>query len=168
MTAPSLWFQPLGLRHWRFARRLAADPSVREVSWDRRPPTTLGHARWMWRWTRGAGPDRVAWVVRAAGFRAPVGMVRIERRPPPFQFVGEISVALIAAARGRGYGAWAIREATERALASGSFSGLEATMRPGNPASQRAFRAAGYYVGRYPVALLDVVVMRAFPRERQP
>jgi RimJ/RimL family protein N-acetyltransferase len=73
---------------------------------------------------------------------APVGQVRLDATAVPGTFV--VSLILAPEARGRRF-ASAVLHAVEPAARAHGATRLTALIRPGNDASVRAFKAAGYY-----------------------
>ena len=117
-----------------FAWRVAAEPSVRAMSFDPRPPTPWRHFAWMWRNLR-TRHDR-AWVVADMdGWR--VGIATLRRREARWL----IGVAILPEARGRGYGTMAVRAATYHAPVGHA---VFAEIKSGNIDSLRLFHSAGY------------------------
>lgn len=128
---------PLTLKQLRGARpedaefvwRVRMEPDVRKSS---RRQEALQFAEYARDFTHDLSDVQCQWWIIVE--ELPVGYVNVRH--------GEISVALIGSARGRGLGVWAIREATRRARERP----LHAIVRNGNDGSLRAFRAAGYAV----------------------
>lgn len=106
-------------------RRFARDPSV---------PSPQGHAGWYSRLLDDT--ERTLLIVEGAG--KALGFLRLDRRDDQPTF--EVSIAIDPANHGRGIGAAALQIA--RRFAPGAT--LEATVLPGNLASQALFASAGY------------------------
>jgi sialic acid synthase SpsE/RimJ/RimL family protein N-acetyltransferase len=113
------------------------EESAREASFDSEPVPFERHERWYR--DRLADPDTLFYVVVAPDER-PVGYVR-------FALAGgeaEISVALDASTRGRGYGTAAIRHGCEAVLGGGRAERVVAHVKRGNELSRSAFLRAGF------------------------
>jgi RimJ/RimL family protein N-acetyltransferase len=95
------------------------------------------HRRWFL--AKLHDPDLLFLIVVDDGGR-PVGYVRCALQDG----VGEVSIALDPAARGRGYGRRALRDSAARFFAERPLRCLRAHVRPGNAASLVAFRNAGF------------------------
>jgi RimJ/RimL family protein N-acetyltransferase len=86
-----------------------------------------------------------------------------------FRHIGrrcEISVAVGAAARGRGYGTAIIRAATACRFRETDAMFIDAWVKPGNPSSIRAFYSAGFQ--RLADGRVGSVLALHFVLERQP
>jgi len=99
-----------------------------------RPPSPDDHAAWLS--ARLSDPDCRLEICEAGG--RPVGVVRVDERADGAE--GEVSIVAAPEGRGRGVGAAALR-ALRRLLPEVR---LVAEVLPGNEASHRLFRAAGY------------------------
>jgi RimJ/RimL family protein N-acetyltransferase len=95
------------------------------------------HRRWFM--TKLSDPD-LLFVIVVDGAGEPVGYVRCAVHDG----AGDVSIALAPAARGRGYGRHALREAAARFFADRPLRRLSARVLPGNAASLRAFQQAGF------------------------
>lgn len=148
----------LALSDWAFCRRLASDPVVRQASLSSQAPDFWGHAKWMWRWA--VVSERIAYVLETHMFiqgrylvgmqpvpplpTGPIGIVRAQRA------VGggcEISIALVAEARGLGVGQRALQDLTP-GIAKALGAPVFARIKSDNFASQGAFAQAGYIPAR--------------------
>ena len=154
--ATHLSYRPLRLSDWDFCWALASDPTIRAVSLGQRPPTWLGHLRWMWRWARDGDSmagDRICRVIeRMVYVPAPlylpgyyhlqrwedVGLVRAARLPGGGC---EVSIALLVAARGQGVGTATLKEISPHLHTWGGR--VFAQIKLDNLASVRAFTEAG-------------------------
>lgn len=121
------------------------------ASLDTSPIPLEDHERW---WQRKlVDPSAVVYIASLPD-GSPAGYVR-------FALAGdeaEISVALAAPARGRGYGKAAIRLGCDALLGAGLARRVVALVKPGNEASLRAFRSAGFREqGRAAVADTDAI-----------
>ena len=147
-------FRPLTLGDWGFCRRLAADPGVRAVSFNQKPPTFWGHAKWMWKWATTSNGGVAIIIERRTvivgrylvGFDAPtgpwgpVGLFRAAWLPGNRL---EASIALLPEARGLGVGTESLA-LLSRWVAEGFGWPLYARIKADNAASLGAFYRAGY------------------------
>lgn len=115
----------------------ANDPEVRRRSFDERPVALDEHRDWFAR--KLASPDTLMLVLEASG--NPVGQIRFDITDG----VALVGFSLSAAARGKGWGSYllregmgALRDCYARAL---TIRGL---VKPDNARSERAFAAAGF------------------------
>ena len=137
MTRPATAHVRLRLlrwRDWRFARALAADPTVRAQSFDPLPPSAWRHLRWMWR--QILGRSGVAWVITVPTLGTDVGIATLRIKDG----LWHAGVALRPASRGKGWGTEAIRLLTAAAGSHPVFADIKVS----NVASVRAFVRAGY------------------------
>jgi RimJ/RimL family protein N-acetyltransferase len=116
----------------------ANDPATREASRVHVPISTADHHRWLER--RLATPDDARlWIGESDG--VPIGVVRFERRSPS---TFEVSITVAPDARGRGMA----RPLLEGGLldARDAFGPVTilADILPGNDASVRLFKSAGF------------------------
>lgn len=146
-------FRPLRVfADWEFCRRVASDPEVRELSFDRKPPTFWGHARWMWRWSAN-DKKRAAWIIvrqaRVVGqylvapvLEGPLGDVGVLRAWALPGGGCEVGIALLREARSLGVGSMALR----RSLLplSERWGTVYAQVKAENARSVAAFVRAGY------------------------
>ena len=112
MTRPATAHVRLRLlrwRDWRFARALAADPTVRAQSFDPLPPSAWRHLRWMWR--QILGRSGFAWVITVPTLGTDVGIATLRIKDG----LWHAGVALRPASRGKGWGTEAIRLLTAAA-----------------------------------------------------
>ena len=147
-------FRPLALGDWSFCRRLASDHGVRAASFNPKPPTFWGHARWMGRWAAMSNAG-VAIIIERRAMIMGRYLVGFEPPAPPWGPVGlfraavlpgnrlEASIALLPDARGRGVGTESIA-LLSRWVAEGFGWPLYARIKADNVASLSAFRRAGY------------------------
>ena len=134
----SVGYRPLTIWDAAFCWRLAADPEVRALSHDPKPPTLWGHLKWMRRWTLSFSRD--AWLIRT-GWQS-LGLVRAEGLPGGGSV---ISIAVLREARGRGVGTEALRRLTPRFQRT--FNGpVYAVIKAANVRSYDAFMRAGYVI----------------------
>ncbi len=133
----SITARPAGESDALLLLRWRNDPATRRVSRSTGLVPWGDHAGWF----RAvlASEDRELYVVEQAG--APIGTVRFDRLEEP---EWEVSITLAPEARGRGL-AGPVLAAGERAF-DGRHPGtrIVAAVLPGNEASQRLFRRAGY------------------------
>lgn len=143
---------------WLF--ELANDPAVRRASFHQDPIDWATHVGWL-RHSLADATTRV-WVAEANG--TPMGTVRFTAA----NGAAVTSVSIVAAERRRGIGSWLIAEASERyLLETPSVDQIVAWVRPDNPASTKAFIAAGYRERRAPTASPAPGALR-FVLEREP
>jgi RimJ/RimL family protein N-acetyltransferase len=116
---------------------LRNDPAARAASFHTGEIEPGEHLAWLER--RLADQGTRIYVAELDG--TPVGQARVDTVG---EGVGEISVALAAAHRGRGLGRALVAAATVRAAAELGLARVEAAVKLTNEASERAFRAAGY------------------------
>ncbi len=113
------------------------EPAVRRASLQQNPIPLKRHLKWY----RAVLVDpRIRFFIAEDRRGRPADYVR-------FQIEGrsaEISLAVDRAFRGRGFGTAMIRAGSRRLLAEGGTRSLIARVRPGNEASIKAFRLAGY------------------------
>jgi len=119
------------LWHWR------NEPSARRMFFNGDPIPLEAHRRWL---AAKLGDPALRLLIVVDGAGEAVGYVRCEARGD----VGEVSIALAPAARGKGYGTAALREAAARLFAEGTLRALRAYVLPHNAASVRAFERAGF------------------------
>ena len=141
--------RPLSIWDAAFCWRLANDPDVRASAVDRRPPTWVGHCKWMLAWLFKR--DRQAWVIRSGRpvfdwwvngnetvyweYRT-AGLARVGRD-------GTVSIEVLPSHRGQGVGIRGVRIATEYAERHG-WDTPTAHIRDENGASIGLFAKAGY------------------------
>jgi len=118
---------------WRWAN----DPTARAASFDPRPIAWGEHVAWF-RARRSDGHSRI-YVIEDSG--QPVGVVRFALEGP-----GEavVSINIAPAARGRGIGPDALRQACALVFEEDAVSAVTAYIKPENAASLRAFEQAGF------------------------
>ena len=117
--------------------QLRNDAAARAASNNAEPIPFEVHQRW-WQ-TRLGDPSSVIYIVSPPG-GPPAGYVRFAVEDSE----AEISIALEAGARGRGYGSAAIRLGSEALLNEGHARRIVALVKPDNETSLRAFRQAGF------------------------
>jgi len=129
--------RPLRWRDAAYCWRVAAEPTVRAMSFDPSPPTLRKHLRWMWR--NLYGKDDRAWVVVVDpdGFYMRAGVTTLRRR----EFCWYIGMAIEPWARGKGVGTAAVRLTTVEAPKNHA---VFAAIKQGNIDSLRLFHSAGY------------------------
>jgi UDP-2,4-diacetamido-2,4,6-trideoxy-beta-L-altropyranose hydrolase len=115
----------------------ANDPVVRAVSFASASISWENHVAWFE--ARLADPDTVFYIALNAE-DAPVGQVRFAIEDG----VATISVSVAAAYRSEGYGAEAIRLASQQLFYETDIGLIHAYIKHDNPASARAFAKAGY------------------------
>jgi RimJ/RimL family protein N-acetyltransferase len=113
------------------------DPDARAASFDQEEIDMGQHREWLA--GRLADPGCALFVVEREGL--PSGSVRLEREGPDS---AEIHIAIAPEARGSGVAGAALREASERVGELLGVAVVRARVKPGNEASLRAFRTAGF------------------------
>ena len=113
------------------------DPDARAASFDQEVIDMERHREWLA--GRLADPGCALFVVEREG--VPAGSVRLEREG---RDSAEIHVAVAPEARGAGVAGAALREASKRAGELLGAAVVRARVKPGNEASLRAFRTAGF------------------------
>lgn len=118
---------------WRWAN----DPVARDASFDSRSISWSDHVNWFR--ARRTDPRSRIYVIEVSD--QPVGVVRFERSTD-----GEavVSVNIAPAARGRGLGPKALRQACTRVAEEDAVSSVIAYIKVDNVASVRAFAQAGF------------------------
>lgn len=138
------WPRSLRLSDWVWCFNLAAEPGTREHSLDPRPPTLLGHARWMWRQLRRAGGRR-AWVIERHRPGDAVVRVALVRAEPCGPRAAEIGIAVVPEFRGMGIGTGQIADMTPTIWRTVAQRGIVfARIKVENEGSIKAFERAGY------------------------
>ena len=134
-----IWLRPLGWRDVVFAWRVAAEPSVRAMSFDPKKPTPLKHLRWMARQLE-PGTGASAGVVMDAKERC--GVVTVKQS----QGRTWVGVAILPPFRGRGLTSMAIRMLTQitHEQARPLTVRVYAAIKKENAASLALFHKAGY------------------------
>jgi RimJ/RimL family protein N-acetyltransferase len=112
------------------------DPETRGASFDDREIEAADHRRWFA--SKLDDPATRLFIVLDEE-KMPVGQVRFDAAPDGWV----VSIALAAAARGKGYGREALRRVGDEMLA-GEASRLIAFVKPDNRRSLAAFREAGF------------------------
>jgi len=115
---------------------LANDPEVRHASWGRATIPWDTHVTWLLRTVESSTARLYVGCIGSVM----VGQARLDRSSSGLT----VSVALVAEARGKGYGVALIRKMTDRASSWAPGAPLWAEVRDGNVASRRAFEQAGY------------------------
>jgi len=134
---PDIALRPAGEDDVRAFWEWRNDPSARAASFSPEPVPFDRHTHWYAE--RLADPHTLLYVVLSPEAH-PVGYVR-------FALAGaeaEISVALDASTRGRGYGAAAIERSCAAVLGARLADRIVARVKSGNEASRRAFARAGF------------------------
>lgn len=119
------------LREWR------NEADAVRFSATARPVSLAAHARWLA--ARLADTGTRLWVAEEA--RVPVGQVRVDLTDGS---TGVVSIAVAAAARGRGIGQAMLRAAIAEIAQEGAAIQLRAVIHPDNAASLRAFERVGF------------------------
>jgi RimJ/RimL family protein N-acetyltransferase len=113
------------------------EPDTRAASFNSEPIAYGDHVRWLETKLR----DRKVFMLIALGEgETEVGYVRLDVHDDAV----EVNLSLDRAHRGRRLGTIAIRAATEYAVGALRVRRVTARVKPGNTASIRAFRAAGF------------------------
>ena len=113
------------------------DPEVRSVSFTQDVIPLESHRNWLAK--RLAGNDSTIWIVEDQS-QKPVGQIRFDHRDD----AGVISIILDQAVRGRGLGKHLITAGCQAFFDSSTAQEIIAQIKPGNIASERAFRGAGF------------------------
>jgi RimJ/RimL family protein N-acetyltransferase len=116
------------------------DPETRRWSFSSDPIAPNEHERWLT--ATISDPERSLYIGELEG--NPIGQARIDRLHAG---VGEISVGLDRAFRGRGLGAALIALASDRGARELGLERIVARIKRGNDASIHAFTRAGYLPG---------------------
>jgi RimJ/RimL family protein N-acetyltransferase len=135
---------------------LRNEETARRVSFDADVIPLDDHERWLAaRLTQATQATAPIFMVGAPAAES-IGYVRFDAVDGELR----VSVALTPAARGRGLGPLALREAVAALRAQGRRERVVALIRPDNPRSLAAFRRAGFVVaGERSVAGTMVVTM---------
>lgn len=137
LAAPGdLFFRPAAAADAALLWTWANEPAVRAASFRSDPIPWESHLRWFS--ARRADTGTRMLIAEQAG--EPLGVVRFESTHDGFT----ISVAVAAAARGRGWGARIIAGSTAEVAAATGARRINAFIKPANVASLRAFERAGY------------------------
>ena len=120
-----------------FCWRLARDPEVRRWSVDPKPPTPLGHWRWMRRYLYDVAPRPSAVVLTVDG--RPAGLLTLR----PYRDGFAVGISFLPIYRGHGYGAHLLAT-VRRHVTPFTASPLYALIKSGNVASRAAFARAGF------------------------
>jgi RimJ/RimL family protein N-acetyltransferase len=137
-----------------FVRECRADDDAVRFSVSGQRVDPVEHAQWFTR--RLVAPGTPLWVGEVDG--TPVGTVRVDVR----NGVGEVGVAVHAAARGRGYGAGLVRALLDEVRGDQQVVDLVARVHRENEPSRRLFRGAGFIDAN--AAEGDFVTLRRDPR----
>ena len=123
--------RPATITDAAFLYQLRCDPEYAAQSFSDPPASLAAHTRWL----RGALHSSYLqqWIVEDDDGH-PLGMVRVNGFPTP----PEVSVALVADARGQGIGTAVL------GLVQQHYPTLRARIKVGNAASRRAFAKAGF------------------------
>ena len=114
------------------------DPDAVRFSVTGRPVTSEEHRAWFAR-LRSHGSRSHLWIAEERG--APVGQVRVDVDGD----VGTVSIAVAPDRRGQGLGTAMLRAVSGQAPGALALTRLVALVRVDNPASLRAFEAAGFH-----------------------
>jgi RimJ/RimL family protein N-acetyltransferase len=125
------------------------DPETRKASIGQAPIPPDEHARWFA--AQLAAPDVALYIIESGNDAHPCGQVRLNRLRDGGALV---SIGLDSSCRGRGIGAAALRAVQAPECRPHWAATLYAVIRLDNPASRRAFEAAGF---RGPSATADAV-----------
>lgn len=118
---------------WQWAN----DPFVRDASFRSDPIPWEAHIRWF----EASRADTSCFMYIVEDDKGlPLGQVRFTRSGVD----AEVHISLAAEVRGRGLGRRALQEACDRYLKDGGPGPVIAYVKPDNPASIRAFEAAGF------------------------
>ena len=113
------------------------DPDTRQASFQTEPIPFERHRTWFE--ARLDSPDLRFFIVQTADGKG-IGYVRFQLKDSE----AEVSIALDARARGKGYGTMAIRAASEAVLSGGGVRRLVALIKHSNPQSREVFQRAGF------------------------
>ena len=113
------------------------DPEVRSVSFTQNVIPLESHRNWLAK--RLAGTDSTIWIVEDQS-RRPVGQIRFDH----LDDAGVISIILDQTIRGSGLGRHLISQGCQTFFDSTTAREIIAQIKPGNVASERAFRGAGF------------------------
>ena len=139
LRGEELFLRPAAMEDAELLWNWANEPTIRAASFHPQPIPWETHLAWM---QRKLGDERVMLLMAEAG-EGPVGVVRFEREADGSAV---ISVALAAAARGRGLGAKLVAAGTRRFVATTDGRVIHAYIKPDNAASVSAFERAGFGV----------------------
>lgn len=115
------------------------DPEVRSVSFSQDVIPLESHRNWLAKQLDDA--DTKIWIAQDQNFR-PLGQIRFDRHDDGQ--TGVISIILDQSLRGRGLGQHLITEACQAFFETTPCREIIARIKPGNAASERAFRRAGF------------------------
>ena len=115
------------------------DPEVRAVSFQSEIIPLASHKQWM---QRRLEDGRTRILIAEDEHNSPVGQIRFDISDD--ESTALISIVVDQANRGRGVGRLLIDDATELLFDSSNVQTVIAQIKPGNTASERAFRATGY------------------------
>jgi len=138
-----------------FLWNLRTDPEVIAASLTTAPADRAHHMAWLERSLHLE--DRILFIVEADPSPVegmPIGHVRLDICDGGTH--GEVSIALVKAARGHGLGTQVLREVARRAKADYRLGWLEAVIKEDNTPSRRAFLHAGYTVEEIKDGLVHV------------
>lgn len=137
MTRIPARVRPLTIWDAAFAWRVAAEPSVRAVSFDHEPPTIRKHVGWMWRNLSGNHGCDEGVVILCGGARCGIGTLRKRGRE------WWIGVAVLPLWRGQGIATDAIIRMTSACIRR-TGKPVYAAIQFGNIASVNLFHRCGY------------------------
>lgn len=139
------------------------DPEVRSVSFNDAAIELDSHIKWLGR--RLNDPNTAIWVAENRD-RRPVGQVRFELNDSGTQAI--VSIIVEQSMRGRGVGKVLIALASEEFFESSSASEIVAQIKPGNVASEKAFKAAGFQLTEPTIVNEKIAIQMKLVRDRQP
>lgn len=138
--APSVQWRPASSEDARLLWEWRNDPVTRDASFSSEEIPFDVHCRWLDA-TLAAADRRL--LILLDEHRAPIGQVRLDFDGPGR---ATVNIGLGRAARGRGYGAAALRAIGDAVFAEGAVATLVAYIKPGNRASGVAFGRAGFRI----------------------
>jgi predicted dehydrogenase/RimJ/RimL family protein N-acetyltransferase len=137
--APALTLRPVRAEDAACLLAWRNDPDTRHQSRASHEITPSEHASWL---RRTLGDVSIqAWMVECEGHGVANARVEVEG-----DGVAEVHITVAPRARGRGFGAAALLQASARALADPGTTLLCAHVKPDNQASLRMFARAGFHV----------------------
>ena len=137
LRAPALLLRPAAPADTRLVFDWANDPQVRAVSFTAGAIAWPDHERWFQ--AQLASPGAVLLIAETPDHQ-PVGIARFVIADG----VATISISVAAGFRGSGYGRQLIEKSSRQILQRADVRAVHAFVKADNPASARAFLAAGY------------------------
>jgi UDP-2,4-diacetamido-2,4,6-trideoxy-beta-L-altropyranose hydrolase len=137
LLAGPVRLRPAAPEDCRLVWEWANEPTVRAASFNPGPIPWGAHREWF------AGKlvdDNCLFFIVEGADGGPVGQVRCDLGDGQ----ATLSIGLTPAARGKGYGTWAVRRACEHTYRTGRARSVLALVRVENAASRRAFLRAGF------------------------